>query len=656
MSLGAILAGNAIVRISGDQSGLDGALESSERSVEDWGRSLQRTGAAIMGVGGVITGAMAMAASSFMNAADEIDKMSQRTGIATDELQAMRHMMELSGGSAEGIEVMIRRMQRGITDAGDELGTATRAFERIGITFDELQGRSPDQQFHAIARAIAEVEDPTVRAAAAQEIFGRQGTNVLAMIRGGIGDYDALHERASDNIQLTEAQIAAGVDMTDMWYEAKEAIAAIWREVGSALMPHLLSLSEWLRDNARGWAMWVRENERVIIVIASVGVALLGLGAGIVALGTVLRNIIVLKAALTASTIAYAAAIALPIAALVLLADAFSGGQLGIISFIEDMEIGGARIGDIMDIAATAILRSMEWAWMMVRHGFWGAIDFIEDLFWGLTATVYRAMDSVLEAIESAFNWIINQVRRVPLLGRFFGETGDYEMQLRADIESDLEWIADRQEAIEARREGRERERLDHQERWARVAEQQRDATRQRIEESMQRQRETRESTDGVADRLGDLQRGIEGFDPANMDFDGIGDDFGRFLHDQTDELTTAIDGTTDAVREQQPQLPEEVPDWMIPRRPGHEASTEEFQAYLDERRRVEDLWSQRRFEAEWGVSVQDLMDDFDVDDGAIEDVRTQGIDALAGYARDAARHLHSIDQQLGDQFLVTVV
>jgi hypothetical protein len=51
--------------------------------------------------------------------------------------------------------------------------------QRINVSIDDFKKLSPDQQFLAVAEGLKHTEDPAQRAAAAMEIFGRQGRDLI---------------------------------------------------------------------------------------------------------------------------------------------------------------------------------------------------------------------------------------------------------------------------------------------------------------------------------------------------------------------------------------------------------------------------------------------------------------------------------------------
>jgi len=74
------------------------------------------------------------------------------------------------------------------------LSTAVDALEDLGLTFKDLDGLSPEQQFKLLADRISQVEDPTRKAAIAMSLFGRTGTNLLPMFAAGAKGIEALQK------------------------------------------------------------------------------------------------------------------------------------------------------------------------------------------------------------------------------------------------------------------------------------------------------------------------------------------------------------------------------------------------------------------------------------------------------------------------------
>jgi len=112
-----------------------------------------------------------------------LSDLSAQTGVAVDQLAILQQAFEDNGVAADSIGSVINKLQRSITDFGAGLSTQSRAFERLGITFDQIKHKSPLEQFKMVQNAIANMQDPTQKAATAMELFGRAGGDLMALFQ-----------------------------------------------------------------------------------------------------------------------------------------------------------------------------------------------------------------------------------------------------------------------------------------------------------------------------------------------------------------------------------------------------------------------------------------------------------------------------------------
>lgn len=176
-------------KVGGDTSGLGSATRKAKGMLG--GLAKFAKGAAI---GGMLAGAAASAVAlvkGFGGLRDAIDlggdlsDLASQTGIAVGELVILQRALRDNGASAEDAGPLINKMQKGIVDLGAGLSTQVRAFDRLGLSYDEISAKSPGQQFELIQKRIAAMENPTQRAGTAMEVFGRSGAKLLAMFDDG---------------------------------------------------------------------------------------------------------------------------------------------------------------------------------------------------------------------------------------------------------------------------------------------------------------------------------------------------------------------------------------------------------------------------------------------------------------------------------------
>ena len=154
--------------------------------------------------------------------------MSKRTGFSVEALGELKFAAEQSGAGLDTVEKAAKRMVSVIADADAGLKTSTDALDGLGLSVKDLKALSPEQQFDAIGLALAGIEDPSLKAALAQDAFGRAGTDLLPFFDEGADGMEELRQKAQD---LGVVMSGEGRDRGSRFQRCPERIevGAIWR-------------------------------------------------------------------------------------------------------------------------------------------------------------------------------------------------------------------------------------------------------------------------------------------------------------------------------------------------------------------------------------------------------------------------------------------
>ena len=168
-----------------DTSGFNRGIKSAENGMAKFKAA---AGPAVLG--GVAAGFAAAAAAAAglavgikgaLDLAGALSDLSSRTGVAAGELRILQEAFARNGLSADKVGPSINKMQRAVVEAGDGTGPAAEAFKMLGISVDGLRGMDASSHFAAIGQAINSIPDPAGRAAAAMQIFGKSGGEMLTL-------------------------------------------------------------------------------------------------------------------------------------------------------------------------------------------------------------------------------------------------------------------------------------------------------------------------------------------------------------------------------------------------------------------------------------------------------------------------------------------
>lgn len=187
-----------------------------------------------------------MAAARFakgaIDMADRIEEASQRTGMSIGNWQRLNYAASQTGMTMERVETSMRRIQDIV--GGDVTDKQQAAFTRLGLSIEDLKRLSPDELFDAVAMAMTRIPDPTERAAAAVEIFGKSGTGILPMAMdlqklkqqadqiGVVMSDSAVKGAAAFNDRLSALQLTVQATTVKL-FDAVSALGQFWGTVAS---------------------------------------------------------------------------------------------------------------------------------------------------------------------------------------------------------------------------------------------------------------------------------------------------------------------------------------------------------------------------------------------------------------------------------------
>src|SRR5438045_2570506 len=174
--------GRAVLELSTDGKSLDTGLADVPKKVQKVGESVKGLGGSLGQVNGLLEtfgvglsiGAVVAFGKSVLDLADNIVKVSDRTGLATDDVQRLQFIAEQSGNSIDDLAGSISKLQVRLAD-----GKAKAGIEALGLNFKKIREESPYDALSDVAEAIGKIENPTLRAQRAVEVFGKAGTEIL---------------------------------------------------------------------------------------------------------------------------------------------------------------------------------------------------------------------------------------------------------------------------------------------------------------------------------------------------------------------------------------------------------------------------------------------------------------------------------------------
>lgn len=176
---------------------------------------------------------------------DSTSKMAARTGMAYGEFAGLALAGELAGVSMDTIAKAATKADIAFVQAQRGSKVAQAAFANLGLSLSDLAGMGAADRFEAIASAIASLPTEAQRAAAATQLFGKAGAELLPLFAGGAAGIQEAREQAERlGLALTTAQGQDVEAMNDAWTLAGKAIQGIVQQVTAYLAPAIKAVAD----------------------------------------------------------------------------------------------------------------------------------------------------------------------------------------------------------------------------------------------------------------------------------------------------------------------------------------------------------------------------------------------------------------------------
>jgi hypothetical protein len=233
------------MKMTADTVGISRGVTRTEKLLGSFTKSTRQATSAMRGlvaieVGKIVAGGFARATSAISRyvsdirkTIDESAKLAQRTGIAVEALQGFQIAASRSG--VNNLEGAVQRLTISIGDAGQGVKTAQDGLSRLGLSFEDLSRLAPEDQFRAVAREISKLPSQAEKAAAAADLFGRTGVELLPLFAANLSE---IEERSAKlGMILSRDQTSAIEAMNDALADVSDTFRGIIGQVTANLAP-----------------------------------------------------------------------------------------------------------------------------------------------------------------------------------------------------------------------------------------------------------------------------------------------------------------------------------------------------------------------------------------------------------------------------------
>lgn len=282
-SLG-VLTIDIVAKIGGFTRGMDQAARETdkrgkqiEQRLDKMRQRAREFGAAFGAALAAGATAAAYAVKAAIDAADALDEMSQRSGIAVETLSRLQLAAKFGAVEMSDLEKAIGRLAVKQQDYAEGQADAVALFDALGIAVRDARGnfRGAEDMLTDLADVFASLPDGAQKTALAIDLFGRAGQNLLPFLNQGGDRIRELNAQADAlGITLSSETAAAAGQFNDQIDVLSFAIKGLTAQVMSELIGDLNALVSGFSeaategDNFSNTAKLIADNIRGVTEVA----------------------------------------------------------------------------------------------------------------------------------------------------------------------------------------------------------------------------------------------------------------------------------------------------------------------------------------------------------------------------------------------------
>lgn len=234
-------------KLSLDSSEYEDGLNKAESKGSKFGAGLKKAGGVAAAGVAAATGATIAAGKAFVDGVsdvasytDRVDKMSQKMNMSAESFQEWDFVMQHAGTSIDSMQASIKTLSNAAETSKD-------AFEKLGMSQEEVASMSGEELFNATITALQGVEDETERTYLAGQLLGRGATELGALLNMSAEDVSEMKQQAHDlGGVLSDDTVKAGAGFQDSLQNMQTSLDGMKNRMLGDFMPALSTTMDGL--------------------------------------------------------------------------------------------------------------------------------------------------------------------------------------------------------------------------------------------------------------------------------------------------------------------------------------------------------------------------------------------------------------------------
>lgn len=205
-----------------------------------------------------------------IQAAAEMHRMAERTGVTVEALSALRGVAKMSGTNMDDVATAMQKLSRNMVEAQSGSGKTAEAMKMLGISVQDSSGhlKTADQVTLEVAKSLAQYQDGAGKTAVVMNVFGKAGANLLPMLA-------ELAEKGNLNGKMTSEQAKQAYEFEKALNKLKMQFEGVFKSIALDLIPVITKLSQLFTTGievaAAYWAIFYGLPAAVALGTAALG-------------------------------------------------------------------------------------------------------------------------------------------------------------------------------------------------------------------------------------------------------------------------------------------------------------------------------------------------------------------------------------------------
>ena len=229
---------NNIKRLGNSMQGVQGKVKNLKMAVGGLSTAFKALGAALL------VGGFSSFIKSTIDQADALGKLSTRTGIAANSLQAFVNAGKLADVSQKQLETGLKSFARTAYEAGQGVATYADAYASLGVDVKKADGtlKASDDLLKEIADKFKDLPNGPEKAAVAMRLFGKSGADMITLLNGGSEALERFNYEVSDNFSQNAEYFNDQITILQIQFDGFR------KQLLDALLPALNAIVEVFGD------------------------------------------------------------------------------------------------------------------------------------------------------------------------------------------------------------------------------------------------------------------------------------------------------------------------------------------------------------------------------------------------------------------------